>query len=87
MTIAGVYALALRLFDRRAAPLAAALVTLYPGAIGTSVFVLSEAAFCPLLLAQLTVTTLAWQNAGTKATLTLALAAGCIAGIATLGAP
>ncbi|GIW93777.1 MAG: hypothetical protein KatS3mg110_1818 [Pirellulaceae bacterium] len=33
--------------------LAAALVCFYPGAIATSIFVLSEALFCPLMVAQL----------------------------------
>ncbi|HEY4312000.1 MAG TPA: glycosyltransferase family 39 protein [Pirellulales bacterium] len=87
LTVWGVYALALRLFERRAALLAAVIVAFYPGAIGTSVFVLSEAAFCPLLVAQLIASTIAWQSASTKATLAFALAAGCLAGAATLVRP
>ena len=66
LAVWGVHALALRLFDRRAALVAAVIIALYPGAIGMSVFVLSEAAFCPLLMAQLIVTTAAWQSAGPK---------------------
>jgi 4-amino-4-deoxy-L-arabinose transferase-like glycosyltransferase len=87
LTVLGVYAVARRLFDHRTGLVAAALVALYPGAIGTSVFILSEAAFCPLLMAQLLATTLAWQSAGTKATIALAVAAGCCAGAATLVRP
>ncbi|HVU86573.1 MAG TPA: glycosyltransferase family 39 protein [Pirellulales bacterium] len=87
LAVLGVYALAVRLFDRRTGLVAATIVALYPGAIGTSVFILSEAAFCPLLIAQLLATTLAWQSAGTKATIALAVAAGCCAGAASLVRP
>jgi len=66
MAIAAVYALAARLFDTRTALLAALISTLYPGALGMSSFVLSEAAFCPLLLAQLLLSTMAWQSASAK---------------------
>ncbi len=87
LTVLGVYGLAVRLFDRRSGLAAAAIVALYPGAIGTSVFILSEAAFCPLLMAQLLATVLAWQSASTKVTTLLAVAAGCCAGAATLVRP
>ena len=52
-----------------------------------SVFVLSEAAFCPLLMAQLVVSAAAWQRAGMKSHAVLALLAGVIAGAATLVRP
>ena len=60
----GVYALGSRLFDRRTGLAAATVAAIYPGAIGTSVFVLSEAAFCPLMLAELVFATIAWQSTG-----------------------
>ena len=66
LTTLGIYALGCRLFDRRTGLLAAAFVAFYPGAIGTSVFILSEAAFCPLLIAQLFVTTLAGETPAPK---------------------
>lgn len=85
--VAGVYGLAVRLFDRRTALIAAGIIAFYPGAIGISVFVLSEAAFCPLLIAQLIIATAAWQSASAKGALALAIGAGCLAGAATLVRP
>ncbi len=87
LTVTGVYALAARLFDARAALVAAAIVAFYPGAIGMSVFVLSEALFCPLLVAQLIVTVAAWQSKSPQVAICLALAAGALAGAATLARP
>jgi 4-amino-4-deoxy-L-arabinose transferase-like glycosyltransferase len=53
IAVAGVAALAKLLFDERTALVAAAMAAVYPEAIATSVFVLSEAPLCPLLVWQL----------------------------------
>ncbi len=87
ITVAGVYALAALLFDLRTARIAGAIAAFYPGAIGMSAFVLSEAAFCPLLIAQLFLSTLAWQAARVKQSVFWALAAGALGGAATLVRP
>lgn len=75
------------LFTSPAAPAAAWLAALYPGAIATSVLVLSESAFCPLMMLQLAVWVAAlrasdqWRAVGTAG------AAGLIGGLATLVRP
>ena len=50
LTVAAAMLLARLLFNRRVALLTGWLVTLYPGGIGLSVLVLSEAPFCPLMM-------------------------------------
>ena len=87
LAVGCVYALAARLFDTRTALAAAAIVAIYPGAIGMSVFVLSEAAFCPLMLAQILLCAMAFQHGDSKVAAALAAAAGGIAGAATLVRP
>jgi len=87
LTVLGVYALGLKLFDRTTGRVAAALATIYPGAISMSVFVLSEALFCPLMIAQLLASTLAWQCARLRASLGYGVLAGGLAGAATLARP
>ena len=90
LTVAGVYALGRRDYSIGALPCwpPLRLSALYPGAIGMSVFVLSEAAFCPLLMAQLT-----RDDAGLAKRryqghdCACRSPPGCIAGIATLVRP
>ena len=60
LAIAAVWWLGCVLFDRRVALIAAAMAAVYPGAIAMSVLALSEAAFCPLMLAGLAM----WARAG-----------------------
>lgn len=87
LAVAAVWRLGKELFDARAGLLAAAIAALYPGAIATSVLVLSEAPFCPLMLAQLLLWTVAWKATTAKRAGILAFAAGVIAGLATLVRP
>ncbi len=94
LAVAGVYVLAARLFDRRAALLAAALAAVYPGAIAMSIVLLSEAPFCPLVVAQLASWAASWQageaSAGrsvNRRSMLWAVASGGLAGLATLMRP
>lgn len=85
--VALVYTLAGRLFDTTTARLAAAIAAVYPGAIASSVFVLSEAPFCPLMLGQLVLMIIAWQCRCVSTAGGWSLAAGIVAGAATLMRP
>jgi 4-amino-4-deoxy-L-arabinose transferase-like glycosyltransferase len=82
-----VYALTCRLFHPTAALLVAAVAAVYPGAIASSVFILSEAPFCPLMLGQLLLMTVAWQCRTSSASGGWSVAAGVVAGVATLMRP
>src|SRR5690606_550 len=59
LAVGGVWCWARMLFDDRTALFACALAAVYPGAISTSTFLLSEAPFCPLIIANLLLWTLA----------------------------
>jgi len=87
LAVAGVYGLGRQLFDPTTGLFAAALATVYPGAIATSVFVLSEAPFCPLLLAQLMASVASWQAATRRRAAWLAALSGLLAGLATMMRP
>jgi len=87
LAVGGVIWLTRDLFSIRAAMLAGVIAALYPAAIGMSVFVLSEAPFCPLMLAQLIACVAAARCECPKRATGLALVAGVIAGIATLVRP
>ena len=87
VTVGGIIWLTSTLFSTRAAIVAGVMATLYPGAIGMSVFVLSEALFCPLMIAQIFLWVAAGRSEYPKRAVGFALIAGTIAGIATLVRP
>jgi 4-amino-4-deoxy-L-arabinose transferase-like glycosyltransferase len=87
VAVGGVWWLARYLFDAKAAWIAGCVAAVYPGAIATSVLVLSEAPFCPLMLANLALWAVAWNCPKPRRAATLALAAGMAAGAATLVRP
>jgi 4-amino-4-deoxy-L-arabinose transferase-like glycosyltransferase len=75
------------LFDERAAWIAACLAAVYPGAIAMSVFVLSEALFCPLMVAHLACWVYATRAESTRRTIAWGALSGALAGLATLTRP
>jgi len=79
--------LAHRLGGRRAMLLAGLLAAIYPGAIGMSIVILSEAVFCPLMLAYLGLWQVAWHRDWHRTALVLGVAAGCVCGLAILARP
>jgi 4-amino-4-deoxy-L-arabinose transferase-like glycosyltransferase len=87
LAVALVIALAWQLFGARAAWIAGALTTLYPGAVSLSVFVLSEAPFCPLLVLQLLAWIAAVRAESFGRSLGWATLGGMVAGCATLVRP
>ena len=87
LTVAAVWWLGMRLFGARAALIAAAMAAFYPGAIASSILVLSEAAFCLLMLVQLALWTAAWRADSPARAVVLAVCAGTVAGGATLVRP
>ena len=88
LCVAGVWWLARQLFGLRAALLAAAMAALYPESIATSAMILSDTPFCALMLLELGLWTAAWKKGRlSPAALLLALAAGLVAGAATLVRP
>jgi hypothetical protein len=63
------------------------LAAIYPGAMGMSVVILSEAIYCPLMLGHLVLWQSAWQSKNTQQTYMLGTSAGCLAGLAVLSRP
>jgi 4-amino-4-deoxy-L-arabinose transferase-like glycosyltransferase len=86
-TVACVGALAGICFDGRTALVAAAVTTFEPGAVTMSVFILSEAPFCPLMLLQLIAWTKASRSESSQGSAGWSIAAGAAAGAATLMRP
>jgi 4-amino-4-deoxy-L-arabinose transferase-like glycosyltransferase len=76
-----------QLFDARAGLISGWLTALYPGSIALGVFVLSEAPFCPLMLAQLALWSAAWRATNKRHATWLAIAAGVTASCAVLMRP
>lgn len=87
LTVAAAMLLALLLFNHRVALLTGWFVALYPGGIGLSILVLSEAPFCPLMLGQLVCWVLAWKTSSFSRQITWSSLAGVTAGLATLMRP
>jgi 4-amino-4-deoxy-L-arabinose transferase-like glycosyltransferase len=85
--VAGVGMLAGLCFDQRTALAAALLAAFEPGAVAMSVFLLSEAPFCPLMLLQLIAWTKAWKAPSSRSAVAWSLAAGIAAASATLMRP
>jgi hypothetical protein len=75
------------LFDPRAGLLAGLIAAVYPGFVSLGVFVLSEAAFCPLMIAQLWLWGAASRSRSHRNRRLLSAAAGVAAGMATLVRP
>jgi 4-amino-4-deoxy-L-arabinose transferase-like glycosyltransferase len=87
LAVLAVWWLARLLFDDRVALWAAIFATFYPGAIFLSVLLLSEAPFCPLMLLQLALWTLAWRSTTRRRLVVWSVLAGVAAGAATLMRP
>lgn len=83
----GVWWLGKNLFCPRAGTVAAILAAVYPEAVATSVLVLSEAAFCPLVVMNLVLLVAAWKETQERKAAVLAIWAGLLAGAATLVRP
>lgn len=66
---------------------AGVLAATYPGAIGMSIVILSEAIFCPLMLIYLLFWQVGWKGTSVRRCATFGVAAGCIAGLAVLSRP
>jgi 4-amino-4-deoxy-L-arabinose transferase-like glycosyltransferase len=87
VTVVGVMWLARLLFDVSTSWWAGVLAAVYPGAVASSIFVLAEALFCPLMVVQLAAWVAAWQSRGRRALILWAALAGVAGGLATLTRP
>jgi 4-amino-4-deoxy-L-arabinose transferase-like glycosyltransferase len=87
VAVAGVILLTELLFDQKSALLAGIAAAVYPGAISTSTFVLSEAPFCPFMSLHLILWVMAWKAPDKKRQAVLAAGGGVLAGVATLMRP
>lgn len=87
LAVALVVLLAWKLFDERTAWIAGLIATFYPGQIASSVFILSEAPFMPLMLAQLYAWVCAAQGDSRAKLLGWSALAGVLCGCAVLVRP
>lgn len=76
-----------RLFGTTAGWLAGLAAAFYPEAVAGSMFVLSEAAFCPGMWLQMVVLVLVWQTQESRKTVGYAFLSGVLGGLATLVRP
>ncbi len=86
-TVGAVICLARQCFDPPTACVAGLMAAVYPGAIGMSVFVLTEGPFCLAMLGQLICWVKLARGPGPQPWLGWAVAVGVLAGIATLMRP
>jgi 4-amino-4-deoxy-L-arabinose transferase-like glycosyltransferase len=87
LAVGCVYWLGRQALEPPTALVAAGMAAVYPGAVATSVFVLSETAFCPLMVAQIAAWVAAWQASDARRAFGWAAGAGVLAGLATLVRP
>jgi len=86
LSVGLVYLLGRQLFGQTTGLVAAFLAAIYPGAIVTSVLILSEPAFCPLMLLQI-ILLINVHRTGGRHILMSAFLAGLVGGCATLVRP
>ncbi len=82
-----IFLLGRKLFDVRTGLIAAAICAVYPGAIGMSVFVLSEGPFCPVAVLNILFWVYAYESNNRKTIILLASLGGLAAGLAILIRP
>ncbi|MHC4405059.1 MAG: ArnT family glycosyltransferase, partial [Planctomycetota bacterium] len=87
LAVVGVWWLARLLFDARSAWVAGGMAAVYPEAVAMGALVLSEAPFCPLMVAQLALWTIAWNAPSTGRAATFSVLSGIAAGLATMMRP
>lgn len=87
VAILATYLLGERLFGRSVGIWSAWICSLYPGAIALSVFILSEALFCPVMLLALLAGVLGEQNRRAIGSCCFATFAGVLHGVAILARP
>ncbi len=87
LTVLAVMWWACMLFDARTGAVAGLFASLYPGAIGMSIFVLAESLFCLFMVLQLACWTRATSDGSRRVQMMWGAMAGCAAGLAVLTRP